>query len=90
MVTQQENVLDTATPMAEGSLLDEIMAQTKMAPEEEGYDVAKKGVAAFIENLLGQGHAQNNVNKQLVDQMLLEVDKKISKQMDQILHHASF
>ncbi|MCZ6372579.1 type VI secretion system contractile sheath large subunit, partial [Vibrio parahaemolyticus] len=66
------------------------MAQTNMAPEEEGYEVAKKGVAAFIENLLGQRHAQENVNKLLVDQMLVELDKKISTQMDEILHHEHF
>ncbi|EGQ7809638.1 type VI secretion system contractile sheath large subunit [Vibrio parahaemolyticus] len=90
MATKNEMVLDTASSPASGSLLDEIMAQTNMAPEEEGYEVAKKGVAAFIENLLGQRHAQENVNKLLVDQMLVELDKKISTQMDEILHHEHF
>jgi type VI secretion system protein ImpC len=31
-----------------GSLLDEILAETKMTPGDEGYEVAKKGVQAFI------------------------------------------
>ncbi|GAL16066.1 hypothetical protein JCM19233_7088 [Vibrio astriarenae] len=43
MVIQRENVLDTTTPIAEDSLLDEIMAQTKMVPEEEGIMSLKKG-----------------------------------------------
>lgn len=34
------------------SLLDEIMAQSRMSPESEAYGIAKQGVAAFISNLL--------------------------------------
>ncbi|PSV40413.1 MULTISPECIES: type VI secretion system contractile sheath large subunit [unclassified Photobacterium] len=69
----------------ESSLLDEIMLQTRMTPSDEGYDIAKKGVAAFIENLLGNAGVEQ-VNKGLVDQMLVELDSKISAQMDEILH----
>jgi type VI secretion system protein ImpC len=76
--------------VGEGSLLDEVMAQTRMAPDEEGYDIAKKGVAAFIENLIGSNQESEPVNKSLVDQMLVELDKKISLQMDEILHHEKF
>ncbi|QYO71837.1 type VI secretion system contractile sheath large subunit [Vibrio cholerae] len=76
--------------LAQGSLLDEIMAQTRIAPSEEGYDIAKKGVAAFIENLMGSQHSAEPVNKSLVDQMLVELDKKISAQMDEILHNSQF
>lgn len=76
--------------LAEGSLLDEIMAQTRIAPSEEGYDVAKKGVAAFIENLIGGNQLDEAVNKSLIDQMLVELDKKISTQMDEILHDQQY
>ncbi len=72
------------------SLLDEVMAQTRIAPHEEGYDVAKKGVAAFIENLIFSGQEQKSINKSLVDKMLVELDKKISAQMDEILHDDKF
>ncbi len=73
----------------QGSLLDEIMLQTRMVPSDDGYDIAKKGVAAFIENLLGSEHGVDQVNKALVDQMLVELDSKISDQMDEILHNDS-
>ncbi len=73
-----------------GNLLDEIMAHSKIAPTEDGYDTAKKGVAAFIADLLGRDQAQESINRQLVDQMLVELDKKISTQMDEILHHEAF
>lgn len=71
-------------------LLDEIMAQSRMAPSDDGYDVAKKGVAAFIENLIGSDQSEETVNKTLVDKMLVELDKKISGQMDEILHDSTF
>jgi type VI secretion system protein ImpC len=74
----------------QGGLLEEIMAQTRIAPNEEGYDIAKKGVAAFIENLIGRNHSSEPVNKSLVDQMLVELDKKISAQMDEIIHNVKF
>ena len=38
-------------PASTGSLLDEIMAQSRMSPETEAYDIAKQGVAAFISNI---------------------------------------
>lgn len=82
----QTAAVENAAPVG---LLDEIMGQTKIAPNEEGYDVAKKGVAAFIENLIGTNKTEEPVNKNLVDQMLVELDKKISSQMDAILHEAS-
>ncbi|AYO02904.1 type VI secretion system contractile sheath large subunit [Vibrio parahaemolyticus] len=90
MTTKNDTALVESSQQTSGSLLDEIMAQTKMMPNEDGYDVAKKGVAAFIENLLGLEQSQDSVNKQLVDQMLVELDKKISHQMDEIVHHSAF
>ncbi|MCG6351664.1 type VI secretion system contractile sheath large subunit [Vibrio fluvialis] len=88
-MSTNETVLERPQ-LAEGSLLDEIMAQTRIAPSEEGYDVAKKGVAAFIENLIGGNQLDEAVNKSLVDQMLVELDKKISAQMDEILHDEKY
>ncbi|EGQ7963537.1 type VI secretion system contractile sheath large subunit [Vibrio vulnificus] len=76
--------------LLQGGLLDEIMAQTRIAPSEEGYDIAKKGVAAFVEKLIDSKHSAEPVNKSLVDQMLVELDKKISSQMDEILHDSQF
>lgn len=41
-----------ATEVAEGSLLEQIMSETKMAPSDDGYDVALQGVNAFIAELV--------------------------------------
>ncbi|MBQ0764150.1 type VI secretion system contractile sheath large subunit [Marinobacter psychrophilus] len=78
-----------AETVVEGSLLDQIMANSRMAPADEGYEVARKGVATFITNLLRSDEKDQPVNKALVDQMVVELDRKISAQMDEILHAPS-
>lgn len=85
-MSTEDAVLEQPATKASGSLLDQVMSQTRITPSDEGYDLAKKGVASFIGNLL-QSSSTELVNKALVDQMIVELDKKISKQMDEILHH---
>ncbi len=74
----------------EGSLLDEIMAATKMAPSEEGYDLAKQGVAAFITDIISPDRKIAKIDKSLVDDMLGQIDAKLSKQLDEIMHNEQF
>jgi type VI secretion system protein ImpC len=67
-------------------LLDQIMAQTRIEPSHEGYAVAERGVAAFISEILKTQEREQPVNKQLVDQMIAQIDRKLGLQMDAILH----
>lgn len=85
MSLQEQTTASVKSPSSH-SLLDEIMAQTRIMPSEEGYDIAKMGVAIFIEKLIGSNRVDELINKSLVDQMIVELDKKISAQMDAILH----
>ncbi|NVZ67294.1 type VI secretion system contractile sheath large subunit, partial [Pseudomonas gingeri] len=57
---------------------------------QEGYAIARQGVAAFITHILQSGHHQEPVNKQRVDQMISEIDRTLGKQMDVILHQPQF
>jgi hypothetical protein len=61
-----------------GSLLDEILAETKMTPGDEGYEVAKKGVQAFIAELIAPKREGEKVDKALVDALIAEIDAKLS------------
>ena len=55
MATEKMNETQAA-PAAGGSLLDDILAETRMKPSDEGYDVARRGVQAFVQELLaGKG-----------------------------------
>ncbi|PHI31680.1 type VI secretion system contractile sheath large subunit [Budvicia aquatica] len=69
------------------SVLEQIMAKSRIEPSDEGYEVAKQGVAMFITNMLESGNTEEPVNKILVDQMIAELDKTLSTQMDAILHN---
>lgn len=76
--------------MTNSSLLDQIIAETKLTPNDDAYHIAKRGVAAFIEELLKPQNNQEPVKKALVDRMIAEIDSKLSQQMDEILHHPQF
>ena len=72
------------------SLLDQLLANTTMLPSQEGYVVARQGVAAFISEILQSGDHQQPVNKHRVDHMIAEIDRALSQQMDVILHQPQF
>ena len=74
----------------QSSLLDEIMAHTRISSDSEGYDVAKQGVAAFISNILMTDNQEEPINKLLIDRMIAEIDRNLSVQVDEILHHEKF
>jgi len=73
-----------------GSLLDEILAETKMTPGDEGYDVAKRGVQAFIAELVAPKREGEKVDKAFVDALIAEIDQKLSRQIDEIIHNPAF
>lgn len=39
------------TEVAEGGILDRIIAETRLSPDDDAYNIAKRGVSAFIEEL---------------------------------------
>jgi type VI secretion system protein ImpC len=73
-----------------GSLLEEILAETKMTPGDEGYEIAKRGVQAFIAELVTPKREGEKIDKALVDALIAEIDVKLSRQIDEIIHHPTF
>ncbi|NIF27144.1 type VI secretion system contractile sheath large subunit [Pantoea sp. Tr-811] len=80
----------TTDTIGNATLLDQIMAETKLVPAQEGYQVAKQGVSAFITEILKSPDPDQLINKHRVDQMIAELDRALSKQMDAILHQPDF
>jgi type VI secretion system protein ImpC len=72
------------------SLLDEIVTATRLKPKDEAYSLAKKGVEALIAQLVEPGRKVEKVSKATVDEMIAEIDKKLSLQVDAIIHHPEF
>ncbi|GHU14685.1 type VI secretion protein [Betaproteobacteria bacterium] len=74
----------------ETSLLDDIIAATSLQPGDETYSVAKEGLAAFIKGIASPDKVGVKVSGQLVDDMIADLDRQISRQLDAVLHNASF
>jgi type VI secretion system protein ImpC len=88
---QQETVQEAAAQEGESiSLLDEIVRETKLSPGDEGYDVTKLGLQTFIDTLLQPGREEHRVSQGLVDEMISDLDQKLSRQMNLILHNKEF
>lgn len=90
----EENQDLQSQPQAEAeesqfSLLDEIMQETNINKGEEGYTETLKGMELLIGELLKKPKGER-VNKIAVDQMIAEIDRKMSAQMDAILHNENF
>lgn len=75
---------------AEVSLLDDIVEATKLKPEDEAYSVTKAGLQAFLEEMVKPEREGAKVSGNLVDDMLAQIDEKLSSQMDAIIHNKEF
>ncbi len=84
---QEQTTAPAAEATEEVSILDEIVNATKLKPTDEAYGVTKKGVEALIAQLLEPGREVPKISKAVVDDMISEIDKKLSLQLDAILHH---
>ncbi len=72
------------------SLLEEITKATALKPTDEAYSITKKGVEALIAQLLEPGKEVAKVSKAVIDDMIAAIDKKMSLQVDAILHGQEF
>ncbi len=72
------------------SLLEDIVQATRIKPEEEAYAVTRRGVETLITQLVRPGREGSRVSHSLINDMIAEIDRKISRQVDEILHHAQF
>jgi type VI secretion system protein ImpC len=81
-IAGQEEVSTTE----ELSLLDEIVQATRLKPNQEGYETTKQGVQAFLDELLKPERAGIKISKDLLDEMISNIDSKLSLQMNAILH----
>lgn len=79
-----------AAAVSEVSLLDQIMEETRIKPDDATFDVAKRGVEVFISELIRSSRYEEKVEKDLVDLVIAEIDAKLSKQLDEVMHNEKF
>ena len=72
------------------TLLDDIVNATKIKPKDEGYSLTKEGVKALIPKLFEPGRKVDKVSNAVIDDMIAEIDKTLSLQLDAVLHEPEF
>jgi type VI secretion system protein ImpC len=72
------------------SLLDEIISTSKSSESAEEAEVVKRGVSALLGEMLSRTEDNKKVDKSVVDEMIAEIDRKLSMQVDQIMHSEPF
>jgi type VI secretion system protein ImpC len=76
--------------VAPGSLLDEIVSEMKIGPNDEGFTEARQGVHVLISELMGRRKTGESIDRNMVDALIAELDRRISEQMDAVIHHTGF
>jgi type VI secretion system protein ImpC len=98
MRVQREKTVDANKGMSipvsmeieNASLLDDIIQASQFTAEDNDYGMLRSGVETLITRLLAPGPEIGLVSKVIVDDMIAEIDSKISLQMDAILHNRKF
>lgn len=76
--------------VAEMSLLDQVLAETRITAQDDGYDEARRGIAAFLAEIAKPAHAGEKIQAAAVDRMIAEIDRVASDQVNAIMHSEVF
>jgi len=90
MADEQQQASGAKTTTQGGSLLDELLSEAKVTPEQETYAIARAGVESFITEVLSSSDKYRKIDKAAVDVMIAEIDERLSKQINSIMHHKQF
>ncbi|MDR2443010.1 MAG: type VI secretion system contractile sheath large subunit [Deltaproteobacteria bacterium] len=72
------------------NLLESIIKETNLTPSDEGYEAARLGISSFISEMLKPDYQNEKVKKTTVDRMIAEIDYRMGRQIDEILHDKDF
>jgi type VI secretion system protein ImpC len=73
----------------EGSLLERIMVEGKLARDQSQREYARDLVGEFVNEVLAGATVSNDV-VDLINDKIAEIDDLLSAQVNEILHHAEF
>jgi type VI secretion system protein ImpC len=89
MSEEQATPAEGAQTSTELNLLDEIVEASHLKPGESGYNATKVGLQAFLAELV-KSDPDTKVSGALVDDMIADLDKKISDQVNAVMHSTEF
>jgi len=87
---QQQGAAQPQAAEGTGSLLDQLIDATRVKPEDEAYSITRQGLEAFVSQLLEPSRAQEKISQGLIDDMIADLDAKLCRQVDEIMHHPQF
>jgi type VI secretion system protein ImpC len=90
MADAQEQAQEGAAAEGGGSLLEEILIETKVKSSDEDFGVYREGMRELISVLSTPEKKGERIQQKIVDEMISEIDEKMSKQLDQILHDEAY
>src|SRR5689334_5513658 len=92
MTTRDMYVVETEREEGRSTLLDELLATARLEPEHQAYALTKKGVQTLVARLVEPKEPQpgSTIAPGVVDCMIAEIDRALSRQLDEILHHEAF
>jgi type VI secretion system protein ImpC len=76
--------------VAELSLVDRILEDGKLARDKSQSKYAKDLVSEFATQILDEGMTVNKDTQQMLKDRIAQIDDLITKQLNEILHHADF
>ncbi|MDF0673900.1 MAG: type VI secretion system contractile sheath large subunit [Nitrospira sp.] len=88
--TQETQSTKAPVAAAETSLIEQMLKPLDIRPQDEVYSDAKRALEELIRHLLAPERKDMKVNQAMVADMIAEMDKKLSAQVDAILHQATF
>ena len=80
----------STAPTFSDSLIDDLVEATRLKPGDEAYSITRQGVKAFVNELLEPQRSVEKVTQATVDEMIADLDRKLCRQVDAILHHPDF
>src|SRR5690606_41732436 len=91
-MSENPQAQEAAKPLeqAEGSLIDQLIESTRVRPDDDAYSMTRRGLEAFVAELLEPSRAQEKVSQGMIDEMIAALDQKLSRQVDAIMHNEQF
>ncbi|MDR1044447.1 MAG: type VI secretion system contractile sheath large subunit [Candidatus Adiutrix sp.] len=89
MSPEEQSAAGATSETKESNLLDEIISVSKLKPGESGYDMTRAGLQAFLSEFITTS-PDAKISGALVDDMIVELDRKISAQVNAIIHNDDF
>jgi len=90
MAEPKSKQAEQATAVAEGGDLDALLQKEFRPKTDEAKEAVEKAVRTLAEQALAQTQLIGADVVQSITAMIAEIDKKLSEQVNQILHHADF